>query len=93
MVEIDTQRRPTKGDGMKSTSMWKRVSAVGLLVAALGGTGAVVGGCAYGGVAATPDGSVVITRNDLFLFGALRKVFVCKVNGTALTCAESTPPP
>jgi hypothetical protein len=78
---------------MKSTSMWKRVSAVALLVAALGGTGAVVGGCAYGGVAATPDGTVVITRNDLLLFGALRKVFVCKVNGTALDCKETPAAP
>jgi hypothetical protein len=77
---------------MKSTSMWKRISAVALLVAALGGTGAVVGGCAYGGVATTPDGSVVITRNDLFLFGALRKVFVCKVNGSTLNCAETAAP-
>ena len=36
---------------MKSTSMWKRLSAVALLAVTLGGTGAVVGGCAYGGVA------------------------------------------
>ena len=78
---------------MKSTSMWQRVSAVALLVAALGGTGAVVGGCAYGGVAATPDGTVVITRNDLLLFGALRKVFVCKVNGAALECKETPAAP
>jgi hypothetical protein len=77
---------------MKSTSIWKRVSAVALLVAALGGTGAVVGGCAYGGVAAAPDGSIVITRNDMFLFGALRKVFVCKVAGSTLNCAETAAP-
>jgi hypothetical protein len=77
---------------MKSTSIWKRISAVALLVAALGGTGAVVGGCAYGGVAAAPDGSIVITRNDMFLFGALRKVFVCKVAGSTLNCAETAAP-
>jgi hypothetical protein len=77
---------------MKSTSIWKRISAVALLVAALGGTGAVVGGCAYGGVAATPDGTIVITRNDGFLFGALRKVFVCKVAGSTLNCAETAAP-
>jgi hypothetical protein len=76
---------------MKST--WKRLSGVVLLVASLGGAGAVTGGCAYGGVASTPDGSVVITRNDLFLFGALRKVFVCKVNGTALECKETPAAP
>lgn len=77
---------------MKSTSMWKRLSAVALLAAAVGGTGAVVGGCAYGGVASTPDGTVVITRNDMLLFGALRKVFVCKVAGSTLTCAETAAP-
>jgi hypothetical protein len=75
---------------MKSTSIWKRLSAMALLVAALGGTGAVVGGCAYGGVASTPDGTVVITRNSLF--GILRKVFVCKVNGNVLACVETIAP-
>ncbi|HEY6477243.1 MAG TPA: hypothetical protein VI456_11730 [Polyangia bacterium] len=77
---------------MKSTSIWKRISAVALLAVTLGGTGAVVGGCAYGGVAAAPDGSIVITRNDMFLFGALRKVFVCKVAGSTLNCAETAAP-
>ena len=39
-------------------------------------------GCSYGGVAASGD-KVVITRNDGFLFGVLRKVYVCKIkNGT-----------
>ena len=77
---------------MKSTSIWKRLSAVALLAVAVGGTGAVAGGCAYSGVASTPDGTVVITRNDLLLFGALRKVFVCKVNGSVLACAETAAP-
>jgi hypothetical protein len=77
---------------MKLTSIGKRFSALVLLVTALGGTGAVVGGCAYAGVASTPDGTVVITRNDLFLFGALRKVFVCKVNGDKLACTETPAP-
>ncbi len=75
---------------MKSTSIWKRLSAVALLAVALGGTGAVVGGCAYGGVASTPDGTMVITRNGLF--GALRKVFICKVNGNVLNCVETAAP-
>jgi hypothetical protein len=77
---------------MKSNSVWKRMSAVVLLMLALGGTGAAVGGCAYGGVASTPDGTVVITRNDLFLFGALRKVFVCKATGNTLSCTEAAAP-
>jgi len=51
-------------------------------------------GCAYGGVAATSDGTkVVITRNDAFLFGILRKVFVCKVaDGGTSSCAEAESP-
>jgi hypothetical protein len=77
---------------MKATSMWKRISAVAVLAVTLGGTGAVVSGCAYGGVASTPDGTVVITRNDLFLFGALRKVFLCKASGSTLSCAETAAP-
>ena len=77
---------------MKSTSMWKRFSAVVLLMTALGGTGAVVGGCAYGGVASAPDGTIVITRNDMLLFGLLRKVYVCKVNGDKLACTETPAP-
>ncbi len=75
---------------MKSNSIWKRLSAVALLAAVLGGTGAVVGGCAYAGITSTPDGTVVLARNSLF--GALRKVFVCKVNGNVLNCVETTAP-
>ena len=77
---------------MKSTSMWKRFSAAVLLMTALGGAGAVVSGCAYGGVAAAPDGTIVITRNDMLLFGLLRKVYVCKVNGDKLACTETPAP-
>ena len=51
-----------------------------------------MGGCAYSGVAATPDGTVVITRNDMLLFGLLRKVYVCKVNGDKLACTETPAP-
>jgi hypothetical protein len=43
-------------------------------------------------VASTPDGTIVITRNDMFLFGALRKVFVCKANGSQLVCNETAAP-
>ncbi len=77
---------------MKTTPIWKKVSAAVLLVLTLGGAGAAVGGCAYGGVASTPDGSVVLTRNDLILFGLLRKVYVCKVAGSVLQCAETAAP-
>jgi hypothetical protein len=44
-------------------------------------------GCAYSGIAATPDGTVVLARNSLL--GANRKIYVCKVAGDALKCVES----
>lgn len=55
---------------------------------------APLAGCSYGQVATTQDGSkVVVTRQDGFLFGALRKVFVCKVaDGGVAGCSESESP-
>jgi hypothetical protein len=50
-------------------------------------------GCAYGGIAAAPDGTVYVARNDLLLFGLLRKVFICKPAGTALACTEAASAP
>jgi hypothetical protein len=50
-------------------------------------------GCAYGAIATAGNDKVVITRQDGFLFGILRKVFVCKVtDGGATACAEGTSP-
>ena len=51
-------------------------------------------GCSYGAIATTQDGSkVVITRQDGFLYGILRKVFVCKVaDGGTQSCAEGESP-
>ncbi len=50
-------------------------------------------GCGYGGAAGAGPDKVVITRNDGFLFGILRKVFVCKVtDGGVTSCAEGTSP-
>jgi hypothetical protein len=55
---------------------------------ALAGTG-----CAYGGVSGSGTDKVVIARNDAFLFGILRKVFVCKVADSGVTaCAEGESP-
>jgi hypothetical protein len=62
-----------------------------LLLLILLGSGLAAGGCAYGGVAALPDGTVLVARNSLL--GALRKVYVCKVNGTELSCVETTNAP
>ncbi|GAC1586331.1 MAG: hypothetical protein NVS3B20_15460 [Polyangiales bacterium] len=47
--------------------------------------------CMYGSIATAGD-KVVITRQDQFLFGILRKVFVCKVTdagGAACASADS----
>ena len=33
-------------------------------------------GCAYGGLGVAPNGTVYVARNDMFLFGALRKINV-----------------
>ncbi len=50
-------------------------------------------GCAYGGVGGVGADKVVIARNDAFLFGILRKVFVCKVTDAGVTaCAEGEAP-
>jgi hypothetical protein len=50
-------------------------------------------GCSYGMIATAGNDKVVITRQDGFLFGILRKVFVCKVtDGGATACAEGTSP-
>jgi hypothetical protein len=49
-------------------------------------------GCQYGSIATAGD-KVVITRQDGFLFGILRKVFVCKVTDAgAANCASADSP-
>jgi hypothetical protein len=50
-------------------------------------------GCAYGGVSGSGTDKVVIARNDGFLFGILRKVYVCKVADSGVSaCADSESP-
>jgi hypothetical protein len=49
-------------------------------------------GCGYAGVATAGD-AAVIARNDWFLFGALRRVYVCKITPTGLTqCSDDEAP-
>ena len=50
-------------------------------------------GCAYGGAAGVGTDKVVIARNDGFLFGILRKVFVCKVADSGVTSCQSNEAP
>lgn len=52
----------------------------------------VLSGCSYGMIAPVGD-KVVIARQDNILFGALRKVFVCKVTDTGLAnCGTAESP-
>jgi hypothetical protein len=58
----------------------------------LAASAALSQGCAYGSIATAGD-KVVITRQDAFLFGALRKVFVCKVTDAGVAnCASADSP-
>ena len=67
----------------------KKIAALCVLVA----TAAPIGGCAYGSIATAGNDKVVITRQDGFLFGALRKVFVCKVtDGGTASCGSNESP-
>ena len=69
----------------------KRIGSA-VMVLFLAATGLAANACAYSGVAAAPDGTVIITRNDLLLFGLLRKVYVCKPAGGQLSCTETPAP-
>ncbi len=65
-----------------------RSMALALTVVTCGALGA---GCAYSGMASTPDGSIVIARNGML--GANRNIFVCRVGAdSALKCLETASP-
>jgi hypothetical protein len=50
-------------------------------------------GCAYSGVAAAPDGTVYLAKNDGILFGFLRQVYACKPNASGgLACEPAGQP-
>ena len=76
---------------MTMTCFFKKAAASALLLMAVGASGAVAGGCAYGGVATLQDGTVIIARNGLL--GAARHVYVCKVAGNDLSCVEAASSP
>jgi hypothetical protein len=69
--------------------MMKNVIAMTIATGLLAG---VLPGCSYGMIAPVGD-KVVIARQDNFLFGALRKVYVCKVTDTGLAnCSTGESP-
>lgn len=49
-------------------------------------------GCAYGGIAGH-KGKIYILRNDMFLAGFLRKVYVCIPQGTDIACSAANGSP
>jgi len=71
--------------GGRTMKTLKKIGAVILMAA-------MFGGCAYGGVAGVGD-KVVITRNDVFLFGVLRKVYVCKVADSGVSDCQTNESP
>ncbi|RME21231.1 MAG: hypothetical protein D6806_15035 [Deltaproteobacteria bacterium] len=64
----------------------KKLVGVVLLASALGG-------CAYAGAAAAGGDKVVIAKNNYFLFGILREVYVCKVTDAGLAECHSSESP
>ena len=73
--------RTRKRSSVSTLLLWCFVAAV---------SGAA--GCAYGGLAAMPDGTVLVARNALL--GGLRKIYICKVvSGSTLNCVESANAP
>lgn len=71
----------------EKTQMKKLIAAVGAVMI----SGTILMGCSYAGVGIAGD-KVVIPRNDDFLYGMLRKVYVCKLTAEGLTeCVAGEP--
>lgn len=53
----------------------------------------ILSSCAYSGVTTVGKDHVVVLRNDAFLFGALRKAYVCRATPGGLeNCRHSESP-
>lgn len=66
--------------------MKKAIAGIALAAAMAGA------GCSYGGLAASGN-TAVIARNDMFLFGLLRAVYVCQITPAGLTqCGSGEAP-
>ena len=66
--------------------------SIALLLSSAALAGALSTGCSYAGVGASGD-KAVIARNDAFLFGMLRKTFVCKISDAGLTNCQTSENP
>lgn len=69
-------------------NIFKMLLLTGLMAGAVSMTG-----CAYGGVAGVGKEHVVVLRNDGFLFGILRKAYVCKATTSGLAGCKDTENP
>jgi len=50
-------------------------------------------GCSYTAVTRLGKGKVAVVKNDMFLFGALRKIFVCNATKAGLSnCSTNENP-
>ncbi len=47
-----------------------------------------LGACSYGSISVSGD-RVVVTRNDMLLFGSLRKIYVCRIADEGVTNCRS----
>ena len=52
----------------------------------------VCSGCGYASVATSGDAAIIV-RNDYLLFGALRKVYVCRITEQGLRQCSSAESP
>ena len=66
---------------------------IGMLLGALAVAGMLgLGGCSYGGVAASGNHAIVM-KNDMLLMGLLRAAYVCKIDPAGLVgCSEGESP-
>jgi len=63
-------------------------------LSALAILGSIAPACNYGGMAVAADGRVLVARNDGFLFGMLRSIYICDVGESGLTnCVASSESP
>lgn len=83
--EIGSPRETTRAGNLNMKKILGFVLLAGIAASTLGG-------CAYAGVAASGD-KAVIARNDGFLFGILRKVYVCKISDSGVTACQSNEAP
>jgi hypothetical protein len=59
--------------------------ATGLLLATMAVSSVI--GCSYGAMVAH-DGKIYVARNDMFLFGALRKIYECTPSAGSMACVQ-----